>query len=200
MSSTEQLVKMLPLNQKVWETLSDFSLLNETVSRRVCNQFHEADPDTNPKPDELSVNHCEYLVGMIETLEMTEIRRAILNENEEIHIEEANEDPFYYAEKVDKNKIMMYLSGVKGTEGDVCAICRDGPEEPVRLSCRGHSCLFCKECISEWITKYNARCPSCRRAAEPIVAPIVKVRAVPKPLVNSKRKVVITIRAKETKQ
>jgi hypothetical protein len=42
-----------------------------------------------------------------------------------------------------------------------CGICKDvSNKDVVRLKSCNHK--FCKECIKEWLTKYNIKCPMCR--------------------------------------
>lgn len=42
--------------------------------------------------------------------------------------------------------------------GDVCAICQESMESPLKLRCRH---MFCEECISEWLER-DTTCPLCR--------------------------------------
>mmetsp|Transcript_5891 Transcript_5891/g.17747 ORF Transcript_5891/g.17747 Transcript_5891/m.17747 type:complete len:105 (-) Transcript_5891:134-448(-) len=61
--------------------------------------------------------------------------------------------------------------GVRATKedvaelGDVCSICQDSMEGPLKLRC-GH--MFCEECIGEWLDR-DTTCPLCRAVVKPEV-------------------------------
>ena len=43
----------------------------------------------------------------------------------------------------------------------ICSVCREVFENPVRTTC-GH--VFCRQCVSEWLSFGNDNCPECRKA------------------------------------
>jgi hypothetical protein len=71
-------------------------------------------------------------------------------------------NPFKNSTKITKNHIndCMTSTIISNNYNIIsnCTICRDKPENEVVLSCKH---VFCKECITKWLTNCAARCPNC---------------------------------------
>ncbi len=69
-------------------------------------------------------------------------------------------NPFKNSSKIDKNNINQCINEfTKDTNVDVnCTICMDCENNMVTLKCNH---VFCKDCITNWLTNYVAKCPNC---------------------------------------
>jgi hypothetical protein len=65
------------------------------------------------------------------------------------------------------DEVSMYLTPYKGDE--TCSICLEPLSEASDASEITCKHVFCTECISRWITEYNATCPQCRTTCEKIL-------------------------------
>jgi hypothetical protein len=65
-------------------------------------------------------------------------------------------------DKLEKNDVPNYYTLLPITKEYFCVICQDNCYGGVQLHCAGsNNCLFCKNCITKWLTHYF-RCPYCR--------------------------------------
>ena len=151
------------MDSRVWQVLSDFNNISEADARNICRDFTLVGLDL--PADDLACNHTEMIQGIHESMEMPDIREAMIRGEEEITISNDNsEDPFFYNTKIPDEEINEYLAPYTGNF--TCVICRDDFSNGVSLSCSQSEkpCCnkYCKECITQWLTKCVSRCPGCR--------------------------------------
>ena len=68
-------------------------------------------------------------------------------------------NPFKDTKKVSIDDIMKCTTSTSISNNSVnCTICMSEPHDPVSVVC-GH--VYCKQCITQWITSCKATCPLC---------------------------------------
>ncbi len=67
------------------------------------------------------------------------------------------ENPFQDSRKVKSNSLSKYYCKISN-ESIFCTICQEKNTDNVMLSCNHY---FCKECISQWLSKSILKCPNC---------------------------------------
>jgi len=151
----------------VYEVLSDLCNITIAQARKICHDFTEAGVIIGA--DDPASDHEETVEGICFNMAEPDIRAAILAGEEDIYYEADSSDPFFYCPKIDASKISLYLKNYSSTEGYTCAICQDtysSKATGVTLACfkRNPPCsgVFCRECITQWVTKCISRCPLCR--------------------------------------
>jgi hypothetical protein len=179
----------------VWEILSDYNNITELQARQICSDFTmegfslPADGQAHEYED-MVIPICEAMS------EDPSIREAMLNGTEEITMSAGDEgDPFYYNSKINEADINKYI--IHHNNRYDCMICRDTDFESggVSLSCSRRdtgacNAIFCKECVSRWLTACVSRCPHCREFCQevknlPVIAnirnPVVRIqqRSIP---------------------
>lgn len=168
--------------QRVWEVLSDYNNITELQARQICSDFTLDGFDL--PADGLAHDHEDMVIPICESMsEDPSIREAILNGTEEITMSAAdNGDPFYYNSKISESDLNKYI--IHHNRPYDCMICRDNDLESggVSLSCSRRdkgpcNAIFCKGCVSEWLTACVSRCPHCREFCQevknlPVVAHI----------------------------
>lgn len=186
----------VPVNLRVWEVLSDFNNISEQQARRICNDFMEVDVDL--PPDGLACDYTETIQDVCESMEAPDIRQAMLSGNDDIQLSADTEDPFYCSIKIATNELDKYLIHHKGNyRCDIC--CNMDLANGVQLSCsqanKPCQSVFCKDCISQWVTKCVSRCPTCRGFCSEIRDhPVtIKPRTLSRP-VKLRKKIIVTIR------
>lgn len=173
------------VERKVWEVLSDFNNISESDARQICDDFTSAGVEL--PAEELASKHTDMIQHVYDA--MPDIREAMIDD-------EDTDNPFFGATKVSSNEADCYLK--KHGSAESCSICLcEGEKEgdSVVLSCNSeNNCtgVFCKKCISTWITSYCARCPCCRAFTKKISPNDVKENK------TSKKKVVIYIKKKQS--
>lgn len=190
---------------KVHQVLSDYSNISEIDSRKICADFTSVGFPL--PPDDLARDHHDMIIDLCEALESPDIRDAMLRGDEEIfYSEDSANDPFYYAVKVPESQIASYLTDQPGPY--YCSICSsdETANNGVRLSCgltdiQSCQSVYCRDCITSWVTKCCARCPVCKKFITQIKC---KVKVKSKQTIEdnknpAKKKVIITIKRKETK-
>jgi hypothetical protein len=185
-------------NSRVWQVLSDFNNISEVDARNICRDFTLVGLDL--PADDFACDHTEMIQGIHESMEMPDIREAMIRGEEEIVISnESTEDPFFYNNKISSEEINEYLVPYTGEFS--CIICKDNFSNGVSLSCSQSEkpCCnkYCKECITQWLTKCVSRCPGCRTFCEKVDNHILtstnsQEYSTPYP----KKKIMITVKRK----
>ena len=180
------------MTQTVWQALADACNLDEKTARRVCDDFHDPDSGVDFPAEGDADNYQEFLIGLLDWMETPDIRQVILSGEEEISYQDQTDDMDYfsYASKVNPEDVNKYIVNSDASCCN-CPICADTLVNPVTISCGGRSCIFCKKCITPWITEYCARCPTCRKFLNPVSSQIFPGRQ------KEKQKIVITIKKKQ---
>jgi hypothetical protein len=171
--------------QLVWEAISEFNNVSETESRQICRDLTQ-DNERIPA-DEFADLHSAMIHAVNEVMESPDIRAALLG-----NPEEEEEEVFVTTEKILESKVDNYLK--PHNQDYYCTICRleqTTAEKPgVSLGCIKNNCksVFCKECISTWITTCCAQCPNCRESVSEIKMNIDSMTHKPKILIRIKKR------------
>lgn len=185
---------------RVWQVLSDFNNITEEQARTICEDFMIADVDL--PPDGFAHDYMETIQDVCESMESPDIREAMLSNSTDLQLSNDTEDPFYCSTKILANKLDRYLIYSKNIyRCDIC--CTDNLIDGVQLSCgqKSKPCqgMFCKECVSQWLTTCVARCPTCRDFCKEIRKLPINVSPKTNTNTNTKtktKKIVVTVRNK----
>jgi hypothetical protein len=194
-------MSVLQHSRPVWEVLSDFNNITEEQARNICADFTAAGLDT-PADGPASENQ-EMIDHIYDALESSDIRQAMLGD-EEVIITEDNNDPFYYNAKINPADTHRYFVDHTLTTKDPafkCMICwvDEVVSNGVKLSCSQSEkpcrAVFCRDCVTPWVTTCVARCPACRVFCKPIQN--LPVQVTKKPPAQASNKITVVIRRKQ---
>jgi len=189
-----------PAGQRaVWEILSDYNNITEQQARQICSDFTME--GFYLPADGQSQEYADMVIPICEAMsEDPSIREAMLNGTEEITMTPEDEgDPFYYNSKISVEDINKYIVHHHGQYD--CMICRDTGLESggVSLSCSRRdkgacNAVFCKDCVSPWLTTCVSRCPHCREFCQEVKNLPVKAH------IKNPQRTVPSIRKREPKK
>jgi len=157
----------------VWEIMSDYNNITEQQARQICDDFTME--GFYLPPDGQAQDYEAMVIPICESMsEDPSIREAMLNGTEEITMSVGDEgDPFYYNSKINELDLNRYI--IHHNKRYDCSICRDTNIESggVSLSCSRRvkgacTAIFCKECVTPWLTTCVSRCPHCREFCQEV--------------------------------
>lgn len=201
-----------PLRYKVFEALSDICNITPADARRICEDY--TDNGFELPADAWQDEYTEMINSVYDSMQCPDIRLAMLNGDQEVsYSNEEETDPFFGCAKVALKGVDTYLIPYKGTY--YCPICsEDVVEDGVQLSCslkdKGCKSVYCRQCITVWVTQSCCRCPICRSFIEqtPQLTTDTTALTDPAPTPTSrsdrsvstgspKKRIIITIRKRE---
>lgn len=166
-------MSILATGQRVWEVLSDYNNISELQARQICRDFTLNSFDL--PADGLAHEYEDMVIPICESMsEDPSIREAMLNGTEEISMSSGDDgDPFYYNSKISELELNKYI--IHHNKPYDCMICRNTDIESggVSLSCSRRdkgacNAIFCKDCVSHWLTTCVSRCPHCREFCQEV--------------------------------
>lgn len=125
-------------------------IAQELISTYVENENISCDDDAS--------QHHELMTEILEVL-MDENRKYYFLCDEESF--EIDNQPFQNTCKMGQSNLHKLMADYHETY--YCTICLETVQEPnrgVKLIC-GERCIFCRDCISNWLMKSIAKCPYC---------------------------------------
>ncbi len=128
---------------------------NDTERSRPMQNYRAIDLETLNNEINISINLSNNIIDVVNDL-IQNVGNYLLNDN--INYEEYVDLPH---EKITLN-LSEFNEKIEDIQEEIeCGICKDiSNKNVVKIKNCNHK--FCKECIKEWLTKYNINCPMCR--------------------------------------
>lgn len=147
-------------NGSIWENIISLTGVSEERAREIAQELISAYADEEDiSCDDDAAQHHELMTEILDVI-MDENRKSFFIQNESIEIDY---HPFHATHKIKREDLPNLMQDYY--QEYYCTICLENvaanSNRGVQLMCGGEHCIYCRECISEWLNKSVARCPYC---------------------------------------